>query len=193
MQLMASYIGRKIRDRIAKLQERVIASELRTAASINGWNYHHPTPPLPVAQIPPYDVDRKILSPVAEVMPPMSNIYLPCSTGACYSCNDTIPPTPAIPQSSSPYPQFEVTAKEADSSSTSSLSLLMNSSVCSPGVSSVNLDMTQNTPCNYVTPGIYAQYQPELWDFHAQYSGSNLYYITTGELSSNFHPSMCDE
>ncbi|KAJ5919633.1 hypothetical protein N7454_009468 [Penicillium verhagenii] len=29
---------RKIRDRIAKLQERVIANELRAAASLNGWD-----------------------------------------------------------------------------------------------------------------------------------------------------------
>ncbi|KAL4929754.1 transcription factor xanC [Aspergillus undulatus] len=35
---------RKIRDRIAKLQERVIASELRAAASLHGW---HSTPCIP--------------------------------------------------------------------------------------------------------------------------------------------------
>ena len=36
--------GRKIRDRIAKLQERVIANELRAAATLNGWDqpYHQP-------------------------------------------------------------------------------------------------------------------------------------------------------
>ncbi|KAL4804981.1 hypothetical protein BDV18DRAFT_161381 [Aspergillus unguis] len=37
---------RKIRDRIAKLQERVIASELRAAASFNGW-HAAPTPCIP--------------------------------------------------------------------------------------------------------------------------------------------------
>ncbi|KAL4747093.1 hypothetical protein BDW72DRAFT_24036 [Aspergillus terricola var. indicus] len=35
---------RKIRDRIAKLQERVIASELRAAATLHGW---HSTPCIP--------------------------------------------------------------------------------------------------------------------------------------------------
>lgn len=36
--------GRKIRDRIAKLQERVIASELRAAATLHGW---HSAPCIP--------------------------------------------------------------------------------------------------------------------------------------------------
>ncbi|KAJ5837064.1 hypothetical protein N7447_003090 [Penicillium robsamsonii] len=31
-------LGRKIRERIAKLQERVIANELRAAAALNGWD-----------------------------------------------------------------------------------------------------------------------------------------------------------
>ena len=38
--------GRKIRDRIAKLQERVIANELRAAAAINGWDQPYSSPPL---------------------------------------------------------------------------------------------------------------------------------------------------
>ncbi|CEJ56731.1 hypothetical protein PMG11_02929 [Penicillium brasilianum] len=37
---------RKIRDRIAKLQERVIANELRAASSLNGWDQPHSLPPL---------------------------------------------------------------------------------------------------------------------------------------------------
>ncbi|OKO98757.1 hypothetical protein PENSUB_9008 [Penicillium subrubescens] len=37
---------RKIRDRIAKLQERVIANELRAAAALNGWDQPYTPPPL---------------------------------------------------------------------------------------------------------------------------------------------------
>ncbi|KAJ5222073.1 uncharacterized protein N7469_010960 [Penicillium citrinum] len=38
---------RKIRDRIAKLQERVIANELRAAAGLNGWDQPYCPSPLP--------------------------------------------------------------------------------------------------------------------------------------------------
>lgn len=38
--------GRKIRDRIAKLQERVIANELRAAAALNGWDQTYAPSPL---------------------------------------------------------------------------------------------------------------------------------------------------
>ncbi|KAJ5089073.1 hypothetical protein N7532_007757 [Penicillium argentinense] len=37
---------RKIRDRIAKLQERVIANELRAAAALNGWDQPFTSSPL---------------------------------------------------------------------------------------------------------------------------------------------------
>ncbi|KAJ5134831.1 hypothetical protein N7476_001962 [Penicillium atrosanguineum] len=37
---------RKIRDRIAKLQERVIANELRASAALNGWDQHYMPSPL---------------------------------------------------------------------------------------------------------------------------------------------------
>ncbi|KAJ5493461.1 hypothetical protein N7539_002207 [Penicillium diatomitis] len=40
--------GRKIRDRIAKLQERVVANELRAAAVLNGWDQLY-SPPLPTS------------------------------------------------------------------------------------------------------------------------------------------------
>ncbi|KAJ5114003.1 hypothetical protein N7456_002537 [Penicillium angulare] len=38
--------GRKIRDRIAKLQERVIANELRAAAALNGWDQPYSSQPI---------------------------------------------------------------------------------------------------------------------------------------------------
>ncbi|KAE8354220.1 hypothetical protein BDV28DRAFT_89911 [Aspergillus coremiiformis] len=170
---------RKIRDRIAKLQERVIASELRAAATLNGWGYHHPTVPLSVAQAPPYDVERKALSPTEAIVPSMGGPYLPCSTGACYSCN-TLPSAPILPSQHSPtFPPFETTGKEVDSSSVSSPSVLTNNSVCSPDTNSVNMDITQNTSSSYMPPDMNGQLQAEPWNLYAQYSSSSLYYIAT--------------
>ncbi|KAE8387132.1 hypothetical protein BDV23DRAFT_195977 [Aspergillus alliaceus] len=171
---------RKIRDRIAKLQERVIASELRAAASLNGWSYHHPTAPLPVVQAPSFDIDRKSLSPAAEMMPAVNSPCLPYSTGACYSCNIQSP-TPIVPSQYSPsFPQIEATAKDVDSSSSSPPPVLINSNVCSPGTSPVNLDMPQNASSNYAALDINGQFpQAEPWNLYAQYSQSNLYYIAT--------------
>lgn len=44
MRPFLTFSGRKIRDRIAKLQERVIANELRAAAALNGWDQPYPQP-----------------------------------------------------------------------------------------------------------------------------------------------------
>jgi hypothetical protein len=46
--------GRKIRDRIAKLQERVIANELRAAAALNGWDQTYSPPFMSTHHSPPY-------------------------------------------------------------------------------------------------------------------------------------------
>ncbi|KAJ5673210.1 hypothetical protein N7507_002337 [Penicillium longicatenatum] len=45
---------RKIRDRIAKLQERVIANELRAAAALNGWDQTYSPPFMSTHHSPPY-------------------------------------------------------------------------------------------------------------------------------------------
>ncbi|KAJ5786447.1 uncharacterized protein N7503_011659 [Penicillium pulvis] len=45
---------RKIRDRIAKLQERVIANELRAAATLNGWDQTYSPPYIPAHHHSPY-------------------------------------------------------------------------------------------------------------------------------------------
>ncbi|KAJ5626625.1 hypothetical protein N7528_004052 [Penicillium herquei] len=58
---------RKIRDRIAKLQERVIANELRAVAALNGWdNSYGPSPltsPVHSACSPFLDVELGLASP----------------------------------------------------------------------------------------------------------------------------------
>ncbi|KAJ5716555.1 hypothetical protein N7493_008466 [Penicillium malachiteum] len=57
---------RKIRDRIAKLQERVIANELRTVAAFNGWDNPYGSSPLisPAHSCSPYlDVELSLASP----------------------------------------------------------------------------------------------------------------------------------
>ncbi|KAE8135230.1 hypothetical protein BDV38DRAFT_285061 [Aspergillus pseudotamarii] len=168
---------RKIRDRIAKLQERVIASELRAAASLNGWSYHHPTAPL-VATSPAYEVERKVLSPAVEIMPAMSGPYLPGSTGI-YPYN-TLSPAPTLPPQPSPtFPQYEATAKDADLSSSSSPSVLTNSSACSPDASSLNVDMAPNMSNSYVPPDMNGQFQAEPWNIYTQNSQTNFYYMAT--------------
>ncbi|OGM49443.1 hypothetical protein ABOM_003537 [Aspergillus bombycis] len=176
---------RKIRDRIAKLQERVIASELRAAASLNGWNYHHPTAPL-VTPTPAYDVERKVLSPAVEVMPAMSGTYLPGSTGTYYPFSTLSPAPPLPPQPSPTFPQYEPTAKEVDSSGSSSPCAPTNSSVCSPGASSFNLDMAPNASNNYVPSEMNGQYQTEPWNIYTQNSQSNFYYMTTGSRQRKY-------
>ncbi|KAE8361051.1 hypothetical protein BDV27DRAFT_167212 [Aspergillus caelatus] len=168
---------RKIRDRIAKLQERVIASELRAAASLNGWSYHHPTAPL-VTTSSAYDVERKVLSPAVEIMPAMNGPYLPGSTGI-YPYN-SLSPAPTLPPQPSPtFPQYEASVKDADSTSSSSPSVLTNSSVCSPGASSLNVDMAPNTSNSYVPPDMNGQFQAEPWNVYTQNSQANFYYLAT--------------
>jgi hypothetical protein len=43
-----TFSGRKIRERIARLQERVIINELRAAAVLNGWDQGYNTPQFPL-------------------------------------------------------------------------------------------------------------------------------------------------
>ncbi|KAL4993650.1 hypothetical protein BDV10DRAFT_22081 [Aspergillus recurvatus] len=83
---------RKIRDRIAKLQERVIASELRAAATLHGW---HSTPCIP------YEVKP---SPSSTTSTSSSLSLSPCSSSPTElqrqpSCNanlNAIPPLPVL-------------------------------------------------------------------------------------------------
>ncbi|KAL4953264.1 hypothetical protein BDW69DRAFT_7531 [Aspergillus filifer] len=61
-------LGRKIRDRIAKLQERVIASELRAAATLHGWH----TPCIPY-EVKPSPSSSSSTSSSISLPPPSSS------------------------------------------------------------------------------------------------------------------------
>ncbi|KAL4866018.1 hypothetical protein BDV12DRAFT_140043 [Aspergillus spectabilis] len=72
---------RKIRDRIAKLQERVIASELRAAATIHGW-HSAPCIPYEVKPSPSSTSSSLSLSPSTSSSPPTE---LQCPPTAPYN------------------------------------------------------------------------------------------------------------
>lgn len=78
--------GRKIRDRIAKLQERVIANELKAAAALNGWDQTCVPSPLGTPRYGPHQ-DASLISsrdPSPLVTDPSTPFLLPY----------TMPPTP---------------------------------------------------------------------------------------------------
>ncbi|KAL4886120.1 hypothetical protein BJY04DRAFT_178511 [Aspergillus karnatakaensis] len=85
---------RKIRDRIAKLQERVIASELRAAATLHGW-HSAPCIPYEVKPSPSSTSSSSLsLSPPATSSPP-TELQCPPPTPYGVSLN-TIPQLPTM-------------------------------------------------------------------------------------------------
>ena len=95
--------GRKIRDRIAKLQERVIANELRAAATLNGWDQpyasspfmssHHRSAPYPEPELSFGSPDQSPLS--TEPSTPFCPSY-PFSNPALCSADISSPQGSAI-------------------------------------------------------------------------------------------------
>ncbi|KAL2811282.1 hypothetical protein BJX63DRAFT_285924 [Aspergillus granulosus] len=89
---------RKIRDRIAKLQERVIASELRAAATLHGWQ-SAPCIPYEVKPSPSSASSSLSLSPSASSSPP----DLQCPPAAtCSPYNMSLSPMASLPVLSTP-------------------------------------------------------------------------------------------
>ncbi|KAL3495131.1 hypothetical protein BJX62DRAFT_233777 [Aspergillus germanicus] len=86
---------RKIRDRIAKLQERVIASELRAAATLHGWQ-SAPCIPYEVKPSPSSTPSSLSLSPsVSSSLPEMQ--CPPAATCASYNMSlNTMAPLPVL-------------------------------------------------------------------------------------------------
>ncbi|KAL3472507.1 hypothetical protein BJX99DRAFT_213451 [Aspergillus californicus] len=76
---------RKIRDRIAKLQERVIASELRAAATLHGW-HSAPCIPYEVKPSPSSASSSLSLSAPGSSSPP-AELQCPPAASACSSYN----------------------------------------------------------------------------------------------------------
>ncbi|PYI06004.1 hypothetical protein BO78DRAFT_369917 [Aspergillus sclerotiicarbonarius CBS 121057] len=167
---------RKIRDRIAKLQERVIASELRAAASLNGWDHPNTLTPSPVDRMPPvFDPEGNASSPIQDGSSMMASTYLPQSRVVCSSCNSALGPIPVF----SPQPPFPSslydTTNELDA--TTSSSALRNSLYYSRS-NSINPEM-QNMSNLY--PSMDSSVPPlyEQWNGPVQYPGSSFYYIAT--------------
>ncbi|KAL2816190.1 hypothetical protein BDW59DRAFT_153416 [Aspergillus cavernicola] len=81
---------RKIRDRIAKLQERVIASELRAAATLHGW---HSAPCIPYEVKPsPSSTSSSLSLPHSVSSSPPTELQCPALAPACSSYNITMNP-----------------------------------------------------------------------------------------------------
>ncbi|KAL4773362.1 hypothetical protein BDW60DRAFT_184885 [Aspergillus nidulans var. acristatus] len=93
---------RKIRDRIAKLQERVIASELRAAATLHGW---HSTPCIPYEVKPSPSSTSSASSSLSLSLCSSSS---PTELQRQPSCNINLNTTPQLP--------FHSTARYEDAS-----------------------------------------------------------------------------
>ena len=100
--------GRKIRDRIAKLQERVIANELRATAALKGWDQTCAPPPLLNTRHGlPAEVNIDIASRDSSSMTTESSISLTqpqqCSPSLPWSNEMTACLTPGILSADLPY------------------------------------------------------------------------------------------
>ncbi|OQD68441.1 hypothetical protein PENDEC_c035G04638 [Penicillium decumbens] len=86
---------RKIRDRIAKLQERVIANELRAAAAFNGWDQHFgPSPLFSTRHISPSShFNMNARQPLATDPTPFAQPYAPASP---WPRNMALPASPGL-------------------------------------------------------------------------------------------------
>ncbi|KAF4295189.1 hypothetical protein CNMCM8686_000621 [Aspergillus fumigatus] len=133
---------RKIRDRIAKLQERVIASELRAVATLNGWDQASPPAASMMESKPQGDFDSNPLASVSEdpaiSNPPQRNV----SSNLCRSCCSLLnqmPSSSSLPSPTSPLP-FDLGLTNGVDSTNSSPSTLLNSSPSSSQLSPFSLD-----------------------------------------------------
>ncbi|KAE8154235.1 hypothetical protein BDV25DRAFT_136160 [Aspergillus avenaceus] len=148
---------RKIRDRIAKLQERVIASELKAAATLNGWNFN--PPPQLSNPMPPFEMDRKAPQTANTALMPMMSYNLPCSPGTCY-CNSTA--------------QGFVYEAPKDLHPPSSPGV-MTSGVCSPTMNA--------TPLDIAPPGFVQDITPQISQDSFISQPSSIYYIVATEAA----------
>ncbi|GKZ33974.1 hypothetical protein AbraIFM66950_004105 [Aspergillus brasiliensis] len=170
---------RKIRDRIAKLQERVIASELRAAASLNGWDHPSTLSPSPVERMPQiFDSEGHASSPIQDASSALGSTYFPQSRVVCSSCNSALGSVPVLSSQPS-FPSVYDATNDLDATSPSSA---LRNSVYYPRSSSINPEL-QNMS------NIYPSMDPNLplteqWSSTTQYSGSSFYYIATGTASA---------
>ncbi|PKX96556.1 transcription factor xanC [Aspergillus novofumigatus IBT 16806] len=139
---------RKIRDRIAKLQERVIASELRAVATLNGWDQASPSAASMMESKPQGDFDSSPLASASED-PAISNP--PNGT-----LLNQMPLSSSLPSPPSPLPFDLGLANGVDSANSSSSTLLNcppSSSQLSPFSLDASLSMTGlHTPNEFSFP-----------------------------------------
>ncbi|GIK00748.1 hypothetical protein Aspvir_004777 [Aspergillus viridinutans] len=149
---------RKIRDRIAKLQERVIASELRAVATLNGWDQASPSAASMMESKPQGDFESSPLAPASED-PAISNAsQRNVSSSLCRSCCSLLnqmPGSSSLPSPPSPLP-FDIGLANGVDSANPPHSTLLNpspsSSQLSPFSLNASLSMTGlHTPneCSY--------------------------------------------
>ncbi|PYH70386.1 transcription factor xanC [Aspergillus vadensis CBS 113365] len=165
---------RKIRDRIAKLQERVIASELRAAASLNGWDHPSILTPSPVDRMPPiFDTEGHPSSPIQDASSALGSTYFPQSRVVCSSCNSALGSIPVLSSQPS-FPSVYDTPNDLDATSPSSA---LRNSVYYPRSNPISPEM-QNM--NNIYPSLDSNLPlTEQWTGTAQFPGSSYYYIAT--------------
>ncbi|GLB03911.1 hypothetical protein AtubIFM57258_009626 [Aspergillus tubingensis] len=166
---------RKIRDRIAKLQERVIASELRAAASLNGWDHPSTLTPSPVDRMPPiFDTEGHPSSPIQDASSALGSTYFPQSRVVCSSCNSALGSIPVLSSQPSFPSVYDTTPNDLDATSPSSA---LRNSVYYPRSNPITPEL-QNM--NNIYPSLDSNLPlTEQWNGTAQYPGSSFYYIAT--------------
>ncbi|KAA8642960.1 hypothetical protein EYZ11_001090 [Aspergillus tanneri] len=167
---------RKIRDRIAKLQERVIASELRAAASLNGWGYPNLTGPPPIDHVSSYEAEGKNPSRASENTLHADPSYLSTPSGVCPTCSNSLGPIPIICSQPLTPPSIFDPAKETESPNSSPSSTMMNSPYDS-GFNLTNPEISPTALNNYSVAELNAPLVSETWDGHA--NDSTFSYVAT--------------
>ncbi|RLL96160.1 hypothetical protein CFD26_103783 [Aspergillus turcosus] len=133
---------RKIRDRIAKLQERVIASELRAVATLNGWDQASPSAASMIDSKPQGDFDSSPLGSASEDPATSNASQRHVSSSLCRSCCSLLnqmPVSSSLPSPPSPLP-FDIGLAHGVDSANSSPSTLLNSSLSSSQLNPFGLD-----------------------------------------------------
>ncbi|KAF9891519.1 hypothetical protein FE257_003986 [Aspergillus nanangensis] len=174
---------RKIRDRIAKLQERVIASELRAAATLNNWGYHNPMagppppPPLPNA----HDAKTQGSACSVEVSSPFAPPYMLPTSSVCACCDSTTDFVQlASPQTCSSVSLVDINGQaQAQGPDLSSASTVSNTPYY-PSPSTPALGSSGNVSAPYMTQELdVSMCPPEPPDVLNSCLPSKIYYIAT--------------
>ncbi|KAF7163248.1 hypothetical protein CNMCM5623_008269 [Aspergillus felis] len=172
---------RKIRDRIAKLQERVIASELRAVATLNGWDQASPSAASMMESKPQGDFDSSPLGSASEDPAVSSASQRNASSSLCRSCCSLLnqmPGSSSLPSPPSALP-FDIGLANGVDSANSSPSTLLNS----PSSSQLSLFSLDASLC---TTGLHTpnefSYPPYPDPPSSQpYPHCPHYYVATGE------------